>query len=137
MTASDASEPVRPTQRNPLVTWLIPTLCFVAAPPLGNFLGQTAFRLAPSFAMVAGVLITLFTMQRMTAELNSVTGNKLVGWHYLIPVYGLYWAFSTLRNEVAAAKVKAGKPPAGSGLAYLFLGLYAFSADLNDLTAPR
>ncbi len=124
----------KPTTRNALLTWLLPVLLIAAAPPLGNFLGQTWLRLAPSAAMAGGILLIFFTMQRMAAELNSVTGGKLVGWHYLIPVYGLYWALAVLPKEMAAAKQKLQRPPPRGAVIYLLVCLYAFAADLNDLT---
>lgn len=125
--------PSRPTQRNPLVIFLLPTALILAAPPLGNFLGQTAFRLAPTAAIIAGLGIMFVFLQQMTRELNSVTGGRLVGWHFLIPVYGIYWAAIVLPKEMAAAKQAAGKPPPRSIVASLFVCLYAFASDLNDL----
>jgi len=128
------AKPIRPSRRNPLATLLLPTLLILAAPPLGNFLGQTMFRLAPTIALGMGVLLMFFSLQRMAAELNSVTGGKLVGWHFFIPFYGFYWAFAILPKEMAVAKQKAGKPAACSPVVYLFFCLYAFAADLNDLS---
>ena len=127
------NSPIAPTKRNALMTWLIPTLCFVAAPPLGNFLGTTAFRFAPTAAIICGVFLAGGFLAGMVKELNSVTGGKLVYWHFFIPLYGLYWAAALVPAEMAKAKQKAGKAPPRVGIAYLFVCLYALAADLNDL----
>ncbi len=133
MTEAAPAAAAKPTTRNALLVFLLPVILIAIAPPLGAALGQTHFRAAPSFAMVTGFLIMFFLLQRMAAELRSVTGGTLQGWYYLIPVYGLYWAATTLRAEVAAAKTKAGKPEPRSAVMYAFLCVYAFASDLNDL----
>jgi hypothetical protein len=133
MTETASTPTAMPTKRNALRTWLVPMLCFAAAPPLGHFLGTTAFRSAPSAAIICGLLITGGALLGMTRELNSVTGGKLVFWHLFIPVYGIYWAAVIVHGEMAKAKQKLGKPAPRSAVAYALLCLYAFAADLNDL----
>lgn len=125
--------PPRPTRRNALVTWLIPMVCFALAPPLGNFLGTTAFRFAPTAAILAGVLITLTSAGAMIAELNTAAGSSLKVWHLFIPIYGIYWAAVLVRNAMKAAKQKARKGEPRSLIVYALLFLYALAADLNDL----
>lgn len=126
------------TRRNPLTTWLVPTLCFAAAPPLGNYLGTTPFRFAPNAAILAGAAISAMFLMAMIRELETMPSaqpgdTKLVWWHWFIPIYGLYWAAVIVPRAVAAAKKQAGKPAPRSAVAYLFVLLYALAADLNDL----
>lgn len=135
MSDAISATPARPTQRNALVTWLVPTLCFAAAPPLGNFLGTTAFRFAPNAAILCGALLTFVAARGMVAELNAAAGSSLKAWHLFIPVYGLYWAVVLVPKEMAVAKQKANRPKPRSAVLYLFLFLYAFAADLNDLAS--
>ncbi|MBX3131590.1 MAG: hypothetical protein KF718_33040 [Polyangiaceae bacterium] len=104
-------------------------LCSGAA----NFLGTTAFRMAPTAAILAGIFIAFAFARVMISELNSVAGSKLVVWHWFIPVYGLYWAAVAVQREMATAKQRAGKGAARGAVLYLFLFLYALAADLNDL----
>jgi hypothetical protein len=130
--ATTAAMP-RPTRRNALAWQLIPYALFAAMLPLGNFLGQTAFRMAPNAAHIAGLLIMASVMIAMTRELASVTGDRLVWWHFLIPIYGWYWAATKLQPAVAAAKATAGKPAARGAAVYVFLPIWAFASDLNDL----
>ena len=134
--SSTSGAPAGPTRRNALVTWLIPMVCFALAPPLGNFLGTTPFRFAPTAAILTGVLITITFAQAMVAELNVVAGSSLKTWHLLIPIYGIYWAAVLVRKEMTVAKQKASKGSPRSLAVYLFLPLYALAADLNDL-APQ
>ncbi|MBK7585761.1 MAG: hypothetical protein IPI67_36940 [Myxococcales bacterium] len=71
MTAQTEMPQSRPTKRNAFVTWLIPSVCFALAPPLGAALGTTPFRLAPTAAIVAGFFIMLFTSISMAKELMT------------------------------------------------------------------
>jgi NADH:ubiquinone oxidoreductase subunit 6 (subunit J) len=127
----------RPTPRNALVTWLIPTLMIASGPPLGAALGTTAFRMAPVFAIVGGVLIFFYTTIAMTKELNAAAKTDLKGWHVLIPIYGIYWAVVPLRAAMTKAKQSAGKSEARGAVLYFLLLLYALAADLNDLADAR
>lgn len=115
------------------MTWLLPTLFIVAAPPLGGFLGETAFRSAPSLAMVAGILLTIFELRKMTLEVSSITKTPIAWWPIIVPLYGLYWSAVALPAEVAKAKSAAGKGAPRGAVVYLFLCLYALASDLNDL----
>ncbi len=124
-----------PTRRNPLTTWLIPTVFFILAPPLGNALGTTAFRFAPTAAILVGVALTFFSAAAMVREVNAAAGSELKPWHLFIPIYGIYWAAVLVPQQVAIAKQKAGKPPPRGLVVYLFLFLYALAADINDLAA--
>lgn len=134
MTESTAlAAPATPTRRNPLTTWLIPTVFFLLAPPLGGLLGTTMFRFAPNAAILAGALLTFISAGAMIREVNAAAGSDLKAWHLLIPVYGLYWAVVLVRQQVAVAKQKAGKGEPRGTVLYLFLFLYALAADLNDL----
>lgn len=130
---ADAS--AKPTVRNPLSTFMVPIICFALAPPLGNFLGTTMFRFAPTAAIIAGLLIFMFHASQMVRELNAASGGAFVWWHLLIPIYGLYLAATAVPAQMAKAKQEQGKPPPRGALAYLFLFLYVFAADLNDLAS--
>lgn len=130
---SAAAQTIKPTKRNALVTWLIPTVCVALAPPLGALLGTTAFRLAPNAAILCGVLIALAVTHGMIAELNAAAGSELKSWHLLIPFYNVYWAAVLVRNETARAKQKANKGQPRSVVVYFLFFLYALAADLNDL----
>jgi hypothetical protein len=133
--ATNAAAPLKPTKRNALLIFLVPVLCFAAAPPLGNFLGQTAFSSAPSIATTMGALWFILHMARMSAEIASVTGEKIGWWRIIIPIYGWYWQAVVLPAEVAKAKQKMGKPPPRGLAMYLFLPLYALASDVNDLAS--
>lgn len=122
-----------PTKRNALMVFLIPTICFIAAPPLGAALGTTAFRFAPNAAILAGFLIFAMHAKAMVAELNAATGGKFVWWHLLIPVYGLFLAVTAIPKQMAEAKQKAQAPAPRGAVLYLFLFLFAFASDLNDV----
>lgn len=124
-----------PTKRNALMVFLLPVLCFLAAPPLGALLGTTPFRLAPTAAILLGFAFFFLTAGAMVRELNAIDsgGAPLVLWHLLVPFYGQYLAFAVVQPRMAEAKAKAGAPAARSAIAYLFLFLYAWASDLNDL----
>jgi hypothetical protein len=135
--STGADTAARPTRRNALVTWLIPTVMIAMGPPLGAALGTTAFRLAPTFAIVGGILIFYFTTITMVKELNTAAQTDLKGWHVAIPIYGIYWAVVPVRAAMAKAKASAGKGEARGVVLYLLLFLYALAADLNDLVDAR
>ncbi len=130
-----AAGPKAPTRRNALVTWLVPTVFFLLAPPLGNFLGTTAFRLAPNAVILVGFFFMFTATRDMIAELNAAAGSSLTFWHLFIPVYGLYWAAVLVPKEVGVAKQKVNKGAQRGLVLYLFLFLYALASDLNDLAA--
>jgi hypothetical protein len=121
--------------RNPWATFLVPVVCFALAPPLGYFFGTTAFRFAPSAAIIAGTLIFAMHTWQMLHELKSISGDAPTWWHILIPIYGLYVAAVLVPKQLAKAKKLRNKPPPRSAVVYLFFFLYAFAADLNDLAA--
>ncbi len=130
---------VRPTQRNAVMTMLIPFgIGFVgniiatilvmvtevaALGYIGNLFGLVAFVMA------------LMSVMKMTNELKSVTGNAaLAWWPFIVPFYNWYWMWVVIPGEMAKAKQMRGvqKPPRGF-IVYFFFFLYAFAADLNDL----
>jgi len=131
-TPGNAGAP-QPTKRNAALVCGAPMACFVLAPPLGNFLGQSAFRMAPTFAILAGMLLTYGVVRPGIAELNSAAKSELAWWHLFIPIYGLYWAAMVVPAQMRIAKEKAGKPAPRGAVVYLLLFVYALAADLNDL----
>ncbi len=124
-----------PTKRNALMVFLVPVLSFFAAPPLGALLGTTHFRFAPTAAILFGFGFFFLTAGGMLRELNALNsgGAPLVLWHLLVPFYGQYLAYTVVQPRMAEAKQKAGAPPARSAIAYVFVFLYAWASDLNDL----
>jgi len=133
MTTADPTAARKPKRRNPLVTWLIPTLLFLLMFPAGNFLGQTSFSFLISIPQSLATLFVLFTTFAMVYELNPLAETPLKAWHVIIPFYNLYWMAVLVPRQMAVAKQKAGKGPPRGAVVYLFLFLYAFAADLNDL----
>lgn len=123
----------RPTKRNALMTWLVPALIYMLTFPAGNFLGTTSLSFLVSLPGSISVLITLFSTMKMVAELNAAAGTTVKVWHIAIPLYNLYWLAVVVPGAMAIAKQKAGKAPPRGAVVYLFLFLYAFAADLNDL----
>jgi hypothetical protein len=133
----------RPTQRNAVMTLLIPFGLTV----IGNIIATVLVmvtevaalaHIGNLFALVAFV-IALLSVIKMTNELKSVTGNaSLAWWPFIVPIYSLYWMWVVIPGEMAKAKQMRGvqRPPRGF-IVYFFFFLYAFAADLNDLaTAP-
>lgn len=122
-----------PTKRNALTTFLLPTVCFFAAPPLGAALGTTPFRFAPTAAILVGFGLFAAACLAMVKELNAATGGTFVWWHLMIPFYGLYLAVTAIPKQMAQAKQQASAPAPRGAVMYLLLFLYAFASDLNDL----
>jgi hypothetical protein len=129
----------RPTLRNPIMTLLIP----VAASVVGNIVGSVlvsiteigALGLVGSLISLVGAVLGLISVIKMTNELKGVTGNAgFAWWPIFIPIYGIYWSCIMVPAEMAKAKQMRGvqNPPRGL-VVYLFLFLYAFAADLNDI----
>ncbi len=135
MTTNDptAALAARPTRRNALLTWLIPVLIFMLTFPAGNYLGTTSLSFLVSLPNSISVIITLLYTFGMVRELNAAAGTTVKFWHIAIPFYNLYWLAVVVPGAMAIAKQKAGKPAPRGAVVYLFLFLYAFAADLNDL----
>jgi hypothetical protein len=130
-------ELVRPKSRNALMIALIPLVMFAAAFPLGHFFGQTHFRLAAPFSMGGALLLAVFEIKAMTAELNSLGGDRaLKWWGSIIPLYNCYWAAALVPAAMRRTKESAGKPEPRSTALYLFVLLYAFASDLNEFAEP-
>jgi hypothetical protein len=84
---------------------------------------------------LAGGVIGFISAIKMIGELNRITGSGAVQWWMLlVPFWGYYVAWVVLPAEVAKAKqmVNAQQPARGI-VVYIFLWLYAFAADLNDI----
>jgi hypothetical protein len=129
----------RPTVRNALVVFLIP----VAASVIGNIVASVlvsiteigALALVGSLISLVGAVFALVSIIKMTNELKAVTGNAgFAWWPIFIPIYSIYWAWIMVPAEMAKAKQMRGvqTPPRGI-VVYIFLFLYAFAADLNDI----
>jgi hypothetical protein len=129
----------RPTQRNAVMTLLVPFIVMVVGSIVASILVAVtevgALGLIGNLAVLAGYVMLLLSVIKMTNELKSVTGNtSLAWWPFIIPIYQLYWALILVPAEMAKAKQMRGiQKPARGLVVYLFLFPYAFAADLNDM----
>jgi hypothetical protein len=125
----------KPQVRNALMTFLMPTIVMIGGQIVGNIL---ATAVSPSLAIVgslvglAGFIMYAMSLMSMTKDLNAVTGGSLAWWMLLIPIYG---PLVLLPGEMAKAKQMAGKAAPRGAVVYLFLTLYAYASDLNDIAA--
>jgi hypothetical protein len=129
----------RPKVRNPLMTLLIPVLLMTVVPGIFTGIANATevglISLLGFVSYMAGAVLALVTVIKMVGELKAVTRNDgFAWWPIFIPVYSIYWAWILVPQEVAKAKQMAGvqNPPRGI-VVYIFLFLYAFAADLNDI----
>jgi hypothetical protein len=138
----------RPTTRNALMTMLLPYGCFVGGVLISIIFGIIAGiagsaiigllgSLVSLVAFLAGAFFFVMGTMKMVGEIKSVTNNqKIVWWHVLIPVYGVYWTVLLLPQEVANAKRTVGAAePTRSPVLYFFLPLFALASDINDIAA--
>ena len=129
----------RPTERNALMTFLLPFGLIVVGNIVGSILvavtEMALFGAVGSLVSLVGVVLYVVAAIKMTNELKSVTGNEsFAWWPMFIPFYQYYWMWVMVPAEMAKAKQMKGvqQPPRGF-VVYFFLFLYAFAADLNDL----
>jgi hypothetical protein len=129
----------RPKVRNPIMTLLLPYGLMMIVPGIFGAIASAteiaAIGLLGSVASLAGAIIYLVSVIKMTGELKAVTRNEgFAWWPIFIPIYSIYWMWILVPQEIAKAKQMAGvqNPPRGI-VVYIFLFLYAFAADLNDL----
>jgi hypothetical protein len=129
----------RPTVRNALMVFLIPVIASVVGNIIGSVLvsitEMAILGLVGSLISLVGAVFALMSIIKMTNELKAVTGNQgFAWWPIFIPVYSVYWAWILVPQEIAKAKQMRGvqAPPRGI-VVYVFLFLYAFAADLNDI----
>jgi hypothetical protein len=134
-----ASEGGRPTVRNPLMTFLLPVGIIIFGNILGPILVSVTemgvFALVGSAISLVGAVLWIIAIVKMTGELKTVTNNPAFAWWpALVPIYQLYWAVIMLPAEMTRAKQMRGVQTPTRGLVvYLFLLLYAYAADLNDI----
>lgn len=129
----------KPTIRNPLMTLLLPIGVIVGGNILATILVVAtdigALSFIGSLTSLAGAVLALLAIVKMTNELNAVTGNaSFAWWPAIIPFYQYYWMWVMVPAEMAKAKQMRGiqTPPRGF-IVYFFLFLYAYAADLNDI----
>jgi hypothetical protein len=121
-----------PTKRNPWFVFLLPFL-FEA---IGTSVLGAPRTLAGNAICFLGILVWASSVDRMVAELNTVSKGNLRSWTLAIPFYNVYWLLVLLPREVARAKAIAGvTTPARATIVYVFLYLYALAADLNEIAA--
>jgi hypothetical protein len=127
-----------PSRRNPLMTLLLPFAVMVA----GNILGSVLSNLLSPMFMALGGLISLvgsvwylLLAITMANEVKAVTRNEaFVWWPILIPIYGCYWLWVLVPQEVLKAKRTLGiDAPVRSILLYVFVWPFAWASDLNDM----
>jgi len=136
----------KPRQRNALMTFLMPIILVVGGQILSTILAivfvsvldmpsLSFLSLIGSLVALAGAVIGFISAVKMMGELNGVTKSGAVAWwQLLIPLYNYYVAWILVPNEMAKAKQMAGvQQPARGIIVYVFLWLYAFAADLNDI----
>ena len=137
---------LKPRIRNPIITFLLPYLGFVAAGILSTVFGILANALESGIVgliggalsglvALAAMILTLVTVLRMVGELNSVTKtNSVPWWGLFVPFYQYYVMWILIPQEMQKAKQMVGvQQPARGIVVYFFLFLYGFAADLNDI----
>jgi hypothetical protein len=136
----------RPTVRNAVMTMLLPAIIGVGGIIAGVIVMIIGGAVESGIVALLGTLIYLLgalaggvigfiSAIKMIGELNRITGSGAVQWWMLlVPFWGYYVAWVVLPAEVAKAKqmVNAQQPARGI-VVYIFLWLYAFAADLNDI----
>jgi hypothetical protein len=102
---------------------------------IAGIAGVAEISLVGSLASLAGIVLLYVSIIKMANELKAVTRNDAFAWWpVFIPVFQIYWMWILVPQEVAKAKQMTGvqAPPRGI-VVYVFLFLYAFAADLNDI----
>jgi hypothetical protein len=128
----------RPTRRNAIMTQIIPFAVMFGGAILAGILAVAItpeLGMLGSLANLVGYVLMVVSYAKMTNELKSVTQNaSFAWWPIFIPFYNLYWMLILLPAEVTKAKQMLGvQQPTRNIVLYFFFGLYAFSADLNDM----
>ena len=121
------------------MTLLIPYALMSVVPGIfGGIAGATeiaAIGLLGSISSLVGAVLYIISVVKMVGEMKAVTRNdSFAWWPMFIPIYSIYWMWILVPQEMAKAKQMAGlqNPPRGI-IAYIFVFLYAFAADLNDI----
>jgi len=128
----------RPTRRNALLTWLLPTglifMGFFLSVVLGLAVSPAFFSLFGLFALGATVWYVVLAIQ-MANEVKAVTRTEdFAWWPIFVPFYGMYWMWILVPQEVSKAKQLLGiQQPTQSIVLYIFLWHFAFASDLNDM----
>ena len=129
----------KPTVRNAVMTMLLPFGIIVVGNIIATILVMAtdvaALGLIGNLFGLAGAVIYLMSLIKMTNELKTVTGNaSFAWWPAIIPFYQYYWMWVMVPGEMAKAKQMRGiQKPARGFIVYFFFFLYAYAADLNDL----
>ena len=116
---------------------LLPVIVMVSGGSVAIILSLVMPMLAPAGALaaLAGLVWLLVLVIQMAGELRTVTRNDAFAWWpMLVPIYGLYWAWILVPQEVAKAKqiLGLGKPPQHIAL-YIFVLPFALATDLNEM----
>jgi hypothetical protein len=131
----------KPSRRNPIMMLLIPIVLMGILPTIFGVIASVlevgAISLLGSLSSLAGAILTLVWIIKMTNELKAVTGNQgFAWWPIFIPIYSIYWAWFMVPQEMAKAKQMRGvQTPTRGIIVYILVFLYAFAADLNDIAA--
>ena len=128
----------KPTVRNALMTFLMPIIIMVGGTIVGTILAFIVASLGSAIiglSYLAGSVVMLLNIIKMSNELKSVTNNaSFVWWPVFIPVYGIYWMLIMVPQEVTKAKQMVGLPQPARGIVlYFFLFTFALASDINDI----
>jgi hypothetical protein len=131
--------PGLPKKRNALMTMLLPMAVWFGGIILGVLIAALVSPAIGSLLMMVGLLagsvLALLSAIQMTNEVKAITRNPgFAWWPMFVPIYSMYWMWFLVPQEVAKAKQMAGvTTPVRSVILYIFLWLFAFASDLNDL----
>jgi hypothetical protein len=119
------------------MTWLLPVIVMVGGGTVSIILSLVVpvLGVLVPVAVLVGSAWLLVLAIRMAVELRAVTRNdSFAWWPMFVPIYGYYWAWVLVPQEVAKAKQILGiaKPPQSIVL-YIFLWHFALATDLNDM----
>jgi hypothetical protein len=138
-TLQSAGVSAGPRRRNALLTFLLPLVVMIGGMIvfglLAALLNVPAIGALAMLAYLAGLGWFLFNTIQMANELKVVTRSPgFAWWPIFVPIYGLYWAWILVPQEVAKAKQMLGvQAPVRSIVLYIFLWHFALASDINDM----
>jgi hypothetical protein len=128
-----------PRKRNPIMVLLLPLAVMIGGlvffGVLAGVLQVPAIFVLGFLSYLAGLGLFFFNTIQMANELKTVTRSPgFAWWPILVPIYGMYWAWILVPQEVAKAKQMLGvQIPVRSIVLYIFLWPFALASDINDM----